>query len=271
MPTEIEWCEETWSPVTGCTPISAGCRNCYARRMANRLRGRFGYPADDPFRVTFHPGRLDKPLGWKKPRMIFVCSMGDLFHKDVDKWERDDIFSSMTRAPQHIYMVLTKRPEIMFDYFHMPKGQGKFKTRYGILDENPNIWLGVTAENQEEADRRIPILLQIPAAVHFVSVEPMLGAVDFSKGDGGLGYFKFVRDEPNRFSAKLRGLDWIICGAETGPGKRHMKTEWARDLRDQCAAASVPFFFKKDSNKNRLLNGKMYEEMPGVNDERDNI
>jgi protein gp37 len=178
MSTKIEWAEETWNPVTGCTPISEGCQNCYAKRMANRLKGRCGYDADNPFKVTLHPERLDQPLCWKKPRKIFVCSMGDMFHEDVSGDFLYEIWGIMAQCPQHIFMVLTKRPEIMRAWYN-----DVFLRVNPLYRKNPlpNIWLGVTAENQARADERIPVLLQIPAAKRFVSIEPMLGPIDLSR------------------------------------------------------------------------------------------
>lgn len=237
MSTKIEWATETWNPVTGCTPVSEACQNCYAKRMANRLRGRFGYPEDEPFRVTLHPEKLDEPLKWKKPRRVFVCSMGDLFHEKVHPYDIMRIFNVMAQAKQHTFMVLTKRPENLLAFYErlrpgvtIPgpyfsicgKGQGYAGSPPRLPD---NIWIGVTAENQQRADERIPILLQIPAAVRFVSVEPMLGPVDLS-------YF-------------INSLDWVICGGETGPGARPMHPDWVRSIRDQCRDAGTPFFFKQ--------------------------
>lgn len=218
--TKIEWTDETWNPVTGCRPISEGCQNCYAKRMANRLRGRYGYPADDPFRVTFHPDKLGQPLKWKKPKRIFVCSMGDLFAAHFDTIRKVLTQPKTPSGKKHTYMILTKRPLRMLEFY---------STYPWYTEDNQNIWLGVTAENQAMADERIPVLLQIPAAVRFVSVEPMLEPVDIRPW--------------------IYALDWVICGAETGPGARPMKLEWARDLRDQCKAAGVPFFFKKATGK----------------------
>ena len=226
MPTKIEWASESWNPVTGCTPISEGCRNCYAKRMANRLRGRYGYPADDPFKVTFHPDRLNQPLRWEKPRRIFVVSMGDLFHEDVKyKWI-DAIWSRIAKCPQHTFMVLTKRPERM----------AEFVSEIGIFnyDVLPNLWLGITCENQQAADKRMPIFLQIPAAVHFVSLEPLLGDIDLGI-DIGQGVGDLAIDK----------LSWCIIGGESGPGARPMHPDWARSVRDQCQSAGVPFFFKQ--------------------------
>jgi len=239
--TKIEWTRDingnpgkTWNPITGCTPISEGCEHCYARRMAQRLKGRYGYPEDDPFRVTFHPDRLDQPLKWKKPRMVFVCSMGDLFHEDVkDEWI-DSIFSTMisTYYGYHTYLILTKRPQRMKAYLSRRKYTGKHSFR---------IWLGVTCENQQRADERIPILLQIPAAVRFVSIEPMLGPVDLTFINPFDDFHTDALDTPDP-SYKLH---WVILGGETGPGARPMHPDWARSVRDQCQAAGVPFFFKQ--------------------------
>lgn len=225
MPTKIEWATETWNPITGCTPFSEGCKNCYAKRMAGRLAGRFGYPKDAPFAVTFHPDRLEEPLRWRKPRLVFVCSMGDFFHKSVTREMRDAVYNVVCSQPRHTFLFLTKRPEDVASWW---------------VGDIPNVWLGVTAENQEQADRRIPILLSIPAAVRFVSVEPMLGPVDVSK---------HLRCEscidPCACWCKDPRLNWVICGAETGPGARPLEVEWVLDLQRQCANANVSFFFKK--------------------------
>ena len=227
MPTKIEWAEETWNPITGCTPVSEGCANCYARRMATRLRGRCGYPADDPFRIVYHHKKYGEPLRWKKPRIVFVCSMGDLFHKDVDVRYLAEVFGVMKKAKQHTFLLLTKRPE------NVPRHESLW---------DKNVWLGVTAENQQRADERIPILLQIPAAVRFVSVEPMLGRVCLDIHPGpeiGKPTGKGWRP------ASPGTIDWVICGGESGPGARPMHPDWARSLRDQCQTAGVPFFFKQ--------------------------
>lgn len=239
--TKIEWTEYTWNPVTGCYPVAEGCARCYARRMANRLRGRFGYPADDPFRVTFHPERLDEPLRWRKPRMVFVCSMGDLFHPAVANSVLGRIWDAMFAAPQHRYMILTKRPERMAAYINEGWPAG--------LD---HIWLGTSVENQQAADERIPWLMRCPAAVRFLSCEPLLGFVNLS----------VVPQLDTLETYDGRPIDWVIVGAETGPGKRRMDPAWACAIRDQCAAAGVPFFFKKDSSGSRLLDGVEHNAMP---------
>lgn len=240
--TKIEWATKTWNPITGCTKISVGCQNCYAERMSKRLAGRYGYDKDNPFKVTLHPDRLGEPLKWRKPQMVFVCSMGDLFHKDVDRGFLCRMFDVMIVAEQHTFLILTKRPG------HMKSFVGSCV--HGVPS---NIWLGVTAENQETANKRIPILLQIPAAKRFVSVEPMLGPVNLynltlsPETHPGLFTVK-PPDGGWRTSALGNALasnvDWVICGGETGPGARPMHPEWARSLRDQCVNAGVPFFFK---------------------------
>ena len=246
--TRIEWADATWNPMTGCTPISEACEHCYAERMSGRTLAATRCPdckgaggelwvnnfRDTPaqiigcrachgtgnvgFTPTFHPDRLDVPLHWRKPRRIFVCSMSDLFHEAFTDDQVREVFWTMQRSAWHTYMVLTKRPERM----------------RAFLDEAPvlpNLWLGVTAENQARADERIPILLDTPAAVRFVSVEPMLG---------------FVQQHSNvKHSGWLWSwLDWVICGGETGPGARPMQPEWALDVYRQCKAAGTAFWFK---------------------------
>jgi protein gp37 len=304
--TTIEWATHTWNPVTGCSPISEGCENCYAKRMAQRLRGRCGYPEDEPFRVTLHRDRLEEPLKLRKPSRIFVCSMGDLFHPAVpDKWI-DRIFAIMALTPQHIYQMLTKRPGRMRQYLDRLQirsadyGGIRGASAYGVYraaeayDSNlgdsrfagmlvtaflsnreaidrpgwplPNVWLGVTVENNNNL-WRIEELLQIPAAVRFVCCEPMLGPVDLRLGQhwlisvgGGYGKFHFLgheheAEEMRAHKARwegavakkrwLPGIDWVICGGETGPGARPMHPDWVRLLRDQCQVAGVPFLFKQ--------------------------
>ena len=227
--TKIEWAEKTWNPITGCSKISLGCNNCYAERMSKRLRGRCGYDAENPFKVTLHPNRLEEPSRWSKPSTIFVCSMGDLFHPEVPFDYIDRVFAVMELCPWHTFLILTKRPQRMADYMGAFDGYIEWPL--------PNVWLGVTAENQEMADERIPILLQIPAAIRFVSVEPMVGQADIDS------YLIVGADRPG--SSMRKGIDWVICGGETGPKARPMHPDWARTLRDQCQEAGVPFFFKQ--------------------------
>jgi protein gp37 len=254
--TKIEWCEKSWNPITGCSPISEGCQNCYAQRMANRLKGRYGYPEDEPFRVTFHPERLEEPLHWKKPSRIFVCSMGDLFHPSVTLEMKGRVLNIFHKANWHNYLILTKRPERM-DHFQYCCG--------GL--NASHIWLGVSVENQRTADERIPILLQIPAAKRFVSVEPMLEPLDIkwaiskNRLDIGAGFLERGMFSPGMET--LRPLDWVICGGETGPRARPINPDWARSLRDQCQAAGVPFFFKQMSKKEPIPKDLMIRQFPG--------
>ena len=248
MTTKIEWADETINPITGCTQISEGCANCYAKRMATRLAGRYGYPKSDPFRPgAFHPEEIKKPSKWKKPRRIFVCSMGYIFHERVAPGDLCDVFEMMHIYRRHTFMLLTKRPE------RAPKHVSWW---------TKNIWLGVSAENQARADERIPILLRIPAAVRFVSVEPMLGPVDIANIQKA--FWLYDDEYGSRIRRREDGIHWVICGGETGPGKRKMETKWATDLRDQCVAAGVPFFFKKDSNGSHELDGRTWEQTPEV-------
>ena len=243
MGTKIEWAEETWNPITGCTQISEGCRNCYAKRMANRMRGRFGYPEDDPFRVTVHYNKLHIPKEWKSGRMVFVCSMGDIFHEDVKSIDREEVFSVMKSTPQHTYLLLTKRAQEMQDWLIW---------YYAYNKENilKNIWTGVSVEKQAAADERIPWLLQTPAAKRFVSCEPLLGPVDLRlirrEPCSHVGCFSHISHpcEGCGYQGGRLPIDWVIAGGETGPGSRPMHPDWGRSLRDQCQAAGVPFFFK---------------------------
>lgn len=269
--TKIEWTDMTWNPVTGCTPISEGCQNCYAKRMAKRLAGRCGYPADDPFKVTLHPERLNEPLKWKTPRRVFVCSMSDLFHEDVPFEYIHVIWDIIKACPQHTFLILTKRPQRMAEVVNRIYGLERLGWSKGFWD---HVWLGVTAENQQHANERIPILLQIPAAVRFVSVEPMLGPVDLSKWKPFDGEC-YCQDDPKGCKPRLSkncpetAIDWVICGGETGPGARPMHPDWVRSLKDQCQDAGVPFFLKSLYIDGKIikmpeLDGRRYNEIPNV-------
>lgn len=222
MPTRIEWTDESWNPVTGCTPISPGCINCYAKKMTNRLKGRFGYHHTNPFQVTLHKDKLSFPLSLRRPRKVFVCSMSDIFHKDVpDAWI-DAVLKVTTMASQHTYQILTKRPERMRDYIN------SIVEKYSI--EIPsNLWFGITAENQEMADFRLPLLIDTKVKNKFVSIEPMLGPVDLAN--------------------YIDRLNWIITGGETGMKARYMDPNWALAVKNICVKNKVPFFFKQMSNK----------------------
>ena len=223
--TKIEWTKnddgsdgKSWNPVTGCSQIAEGCRFCYAKRMSKRLAGRAGYPpAPDNFKVTLHPDRLDQPLHWRKPTKIFVCSMSDLFHEDVPDEFIWDVWNVMRGTPRHIFMILTKRPQRMYsliEFWHM-----------GFYE---NIRLGVSVSMQADADRNIPWLLRTPAAYRFVSAEPLLSEIKMP----------FV-------NTKLQRLNQVIIGCESGPGRRPMKLEWARDIVGQCREAGVDCFVKQ--------------------------
>jgi protein gp37 len=234
--TKIEWADEVWNPVTGCTKVSPGCAHCYAERLAGRFwKGR---KFTD---VRVHPERLDDPLRWKKPRRVFVNSMSDLFHPAVETLWIAEVFSTMQRCPQHTFMILTKRPERMHELLSR-WDHGRSLDHWPVWPL-PNVWLGVSAETQKEADARIPILLQTPAAVRFVSAEPMLGPVILR--EYWMPHYDpkqhYAIDPPN-YRDKL---GWVICGGESGPGARPMHPDWARGLRDHCQAAQVPFFFKQ--------------------------
>ena len=228
----IEWTESTWNPVTGCTKISMGCRNCYAERMAKRLQA-MGQPNYvNGFEVTTHEKALGLPLSWKKKQTIFVNSMSDLFHRDVSSEFIHKVFDVMRRADWHCFQALTKRA-------------GRLAQMSASLDWAPNIWMGVSVETQRFVER-IDHLRATGAHVKFLSLEPLLGPL------------------PN---LNLTGIDWVIVGGESGPGSRPMDAEWVRDIRDQCLAADVPFFFKQWGGTNkkkagRVLDGQTYDAMP---------
>lgn len=239
MGTKIEWADRVWNPTTGCTKISDGCRSCYAERIAKRFWGNRRF-AD----VQCHPERLEEPLHWKKPQRIFVNSMSDLFHDDIPLEFLTDVFAIMAKAQNHTFMILTKRPERMRDIISgrlsdqfVQVFRQKYNHHNPVCILGKNVWLGVTAENQDAADARIPILLNTPAAVRFVSVEPMLSPMFFPAQ--WMDYGRYGQyDMPT--------LDWVICGPETGPGARPMKREWIETLYEQCLSAKVPFFDKKN-------------------------
>jgi len=209
---KIEWTDETWNPVTGCAKVSPGCRNCYAERMSARLEAMGNWKYRNGFRLTVHTGALEEPLRWRKPRRVFVCSMSDLFHKDVGVGFLERVFHVMQSCPEHTFQVLTKRPE-------------RAAELAGVLPWPENVWVGTSVE--DEARRfRIEQLARIPARVRFLSCEPLLGPLELR--------------EP-----WLSWLSWVIVGGESGPGARPMHPDWPRKLRDDCVDAGVPFFFKQ--------------------------
>lgn len=262
----IEWTDATWNPITGCSVVSPGCTNCYAMKLAGtRLRhhpSRSGLTINTKAgpvwngKVRLNEEWIDQPLKWKRPRMIFVCAHGDLFHEDVpDSWI-DRVFAIMALAPQHTFQVLTKRAERMHRYM-LPFEQrradslGKLVLSLGYTDPLealewplPNVWFGVSAEDQQRADERIPHLLATPATFRFLSAEPLLGPIDFYTTSSTMPN----EEHPWRNGPILQGIDWVIVGGESGSGARPMHPEWARSMRDQCASADVPFFFKQWGN-----------------------
>lgn len=263
--TKIEWATTVWNPVTGCTKISAGCQNCYASRMATRLAGRYGYPNEEPFRLTVHPERLVEPFRWKKPRTVFVVSMGDLFHSDVPCDFIEAVFGVMSMLGRHTFVVLTKRPENAAEFFRKrtlldcqssavfaadpSRKELAHKTDLAAINGDgrnrwplPNVWIGTSAENQEQADKRIPHLLECPAALRFVSAEPLLGNVDLSP------WLEIARDrESGRIvrSGWRPEIDWVIVGGESGPHARPCDVTWIRLIAKQCRDAGVPPFVKQ--------------------------
>jgi len=267
MPTKIEWATESWNPITGCTPISEGCQHCYAKRMAQRLKGRYGYPKDGPFRVTFHPDRLEQPLRWKKPRMVFVSSMGDLFHDGINCKDIEDIFDVMRQCSVfgHTFMLLTKRPWNVSQYWEWRKSE------YLSLNQNciwpDNVWLGVTVESNKYL-WRIEESLKIKTAVHFVNLEPMLGPVHLFPCTRCNGKGTFILSGTSNICPVCQGkgkyaLDWVILGGETGPGARPMELQWARDVLNQCKSTGTPFFIKQiDSKKSPIPEDLMVREIP---------
>jgi len=228
----IEWTESTWNPLTGCTKISPGCKHCYAERMAKRLHA-MGQPNyANGFKLTLHPQALEIPLSWKKPQMIFVNSMSDLFHKDVPVDFIQQVFDMMRRADWHRFQVLTKRAERLLELDAQ-------------IEWPSNVWMGVSVENQDYK-YRIDLLRQTHARIKFLSLEPLLGPLPH---------------------LNLKGINWVIVGGESGPGARPVLEEWVIDIRDQCKARHVPFFFKQwggvqKKRAGRLLQGETWSQMP---------
>jgi protein gp37 len=265
MSTGIEWTDETWNPTTGCDRVSPGCDNCYALGMAKRLKamGSADYQTDgDPktsgpgFGLAIHPHRLDQPLRWKKPRKVFVNSMSDLFHDSVPTEHLAAVFATMAAAPQHTFQILTKRharmrsllngelrerTSVMLASWWDEWGDPRYEVDIDEMWPLPNVWLGVSVENQKWADIRIPELLDTPAAVRFLSCEPLLGPVKLAP--------EWLESDDDTCTcsdtAGCREIHWLIVGGESGHGARPMHPDWARSLRDQCGAADVPFLFKQ--------------------------
>ena len=268
--TSIEWTEITWNPTSGCDRVSPGCDHCYALTLAKRLKamGQPKYQTDgDPrtsgpgFGVAVHPDVLTEPLRWHKPRKCFVDSMADLFHDDVPDQFIARVFAVMAAAPQHTFQMLTKRPGRMASLMRdVPRHHEQFQaavltTALALPEPHaesirrsfrwplPNVWLGTSVENQKWADVRVPLLLRTPAAVRFLSCEPLLGPVDVRRWLPGGDVIGPLGAEPGL--PTTIGIDWVIVGGESGPKARPMHPQWARDLRDQCQAAGTAYFFKQ--------------------------
>ncbi len=231
--TKIEWTDEVWNPVTGCTKISAGCKNCYAERMAKRLQAMGQRNYVNGFNPTTHDHMLERPLKWKKPRRVFVNSMSDLFHKDVSSEFIQKVFQIMNETPQHTYQLLTKRPlRALHDIAH-------------LVQWTTNIWMGVSIENDKQR-WRMETLKNIPAYRRFLSIEPLIGEIQ---------------------PLDLNGVDWVIVGGESGSGARPMKEEWVTNIRDWCVESRTAFFFKQWGGVNKkktgnLLEGETWNQMP---------
>lgn len=232
----IEWTDATWNPVTGCTKVSRGCDNCYAERFAERFRGVPGHPFETGFDLTLRPERLEQPLGWKRPRMVFVNSMSDLFHKEIPQSHIASVFDTMERANWHTYQVLTKRSSLLQKFVN---------DRYRNTPAPKHIWVGVSVED-EKAATRIAHLQAANASVRFLSIEPLLAPVG---------------------KLSLKGIDWVIVGGESGPRARPIDEKWIIDIRNQCVRAGVAFFFKQWGGSSpkaggRLLEGREWNQFP---------
>lgn len=251
----IEWTETTWNPVTGCTKVSPACKNCYAETFAERFRGTKGHPYEQGFDLKLWPERVDLPLTWREPRMIFVNSMSDLFHKDVPDAFVEKVFTTMQRATWHTFQLLTKRSRQLAEWAERRYHGGADGGGHGLGRWPSNIWAGVSIESQDYV-WRVDDLLRVPADIKFLSIEPLLGPVRLTK-------------------TALRRVQWVIVGGESGHHARPMQAEWARAIRDQCVDAEVPFFFKQwglhdaDGNRRRtkkdagrVLDGRTWNAMP---------
>lgn len=234
--TAIEWTDATWNPVTGCTKISAGCDHCYAERFSERFRGTPRHPFEKGFDLTLRPERLEQPLRWREPRMIFVNSMSDLFHKEISNEFIARVFDTMEHAQRHTFQVLTKRSSLMRDFL---------RRRYGTKRAPHHMWFGVSVEDGSKKSR-IRHLQDAPAGVRFLSIEPLIGPIG---------------------KLDLGGIDWVIVGGESGPSARRMDADWVRDVRDQCVAGGVAFFFKqwgglRPKSGGRELDGREWSQFP---------
>lgn len=287
--TGIEWTEATWNPVTGCDKVSPGCDHCYAETIAHRFDGTPQYP--NGFQVTLRPERLDIPLHWRRPRRIFVNSMSDLFHDQVPDEYIAHAFAVMQSCAAHTFQILTKRHARMrsllnsiefwsavTDFGHILISQRPSRQQFWPDHGQqhrflPNVWLGVSTENQQWADIRIPALLDTPAAIRFISAEPLLGPIDLI---GQLCETCEANMEAPQCNAcygrwwirprRDNRIDWVIAGGESGREARPMHPDWARSLRDQCQAAGVPFLFKQWGEWTPNADGQPYRDWWNLND-----
>jgi protein gp37 len=307
MSTKIQNVTDSWNPIVGCSHVSPGCDRCYAEKMAarinsmNPLLSKYKYVIKDNHwtgTVSIEYKDFQIPFHWNKPRRVFVCSMGDLFHEHVSNEWIDMVMAVIAVNSKHTFMVYTKRPQIMHDYFTAGKDELinrwnlqlsaiRYPYQFPLLSipnsvQNfwpiNNLWLGVTAENQAMANYRVPILLNTLAAKRFISYEPALGPVEFTKieyftGVGthvinalaGVSWYKDI--DTKRYDTACHKLDWVICGSESGPGHRNMELDWAENVKDQCERNKIPFFFKQryiGSKKISMpqINGKVYNQIP---------
>jgi len=292
--TKIEWATKVWNPFTGCSKVSTGCDNCYAKPFAERMKlnpnAKVALKYRNGFKPTFHPEALEEPVKWKKPQRIFVCSMSDLFHEKNNPNDINKVLNAIRCCSQHTFLILTKRPERMAIYF---------REIYKQISLYTNLWLGVTAENQEQADKRIPVLLSIPAAKRFISIEPILSNIAMCGFDGTT-----YRPWLDKITYPT-SIDWVIVGGETGRNARPIHPDWVRGIRNNCINLNIPFFFKQwgewqfgqqtemeklrglalyrpgtyhdwgdglislkigKKSAGRLLDGKEYNQIPGVTD-----
>lgn len=259
--TKIEWTDATWNVVNGCSVVSPGCKHCYAMKQAHRFPVRQGLTQKTAGgmvwtgEIRFNEALLDQPLRWKRPRKIFVCAHGDLFHEKVPIEWIAKVFNVMAEAPQHIFQVLTKRPDRLRQIMNGPKHHGLWSHKLWHRSVLPNVWLGTSVEDQQRANERIPLLLDTPAAVRWLSMEPLLGPIDLIHVEDstvfpgtsvsaltGWGGWDYPRPGPQ---SGLPSIDWVVLGGESGPGARPMHPDWARSIRNQCREAQVPFLFKQ--------------------------
>ncbi len=262
MVNPLGWYKHVWNPITGCSKVSEGCRRCWIEHAAKRMAGRHGYSEGKPLGVTFHPDKLHEPLKWRRPQRIFVCSMGDWMHEDVDTKWIDQILDVMGECPQHTFLTLTKRPWNLVKKLYEVTKENPCR-ELGGGDYLPNLWLGVSVEDQPSADDRIPFLFHddLRAFKKLVSYEPAIGPADFSaylprrvppEHDGGTGYM-------------TAGLNWLIMGAEASvSGARHMDPTWARAVLAQCRAANVPFLMKQTLGRQAISEDLMVREFPKI-------